>query len=198
MPEPVKEPAPRTETIVRTLLVAFFVSLVCSSLVASAAILLKPRQAANMLLDVRRNILEVAGLLEPGRDLNQLYESIEPRVIDLETGAYVEDVDPESFDPIEAAKDPTRSVAVPLLVGAGRSLPEAVALSLGAGLMQTSYGTYTLRAHVRWGRAWALAMMQWCFVPIGVAVMMGGGPSVVYGGQAFEALEQFEAIGTPA
>jgi AhpD family alkylhydroperoxidase len=33
---------------------------------------------------------------------------------------------------------------------------------------------------------------------IGVAVMMGGGPSVVYGGQALEALEQFEAIATPA
>jgi AhpD family alkylhydroperoxidase len=33
---------------------------------------------------------------------------------------------------------------------------------------------------------------------IGVAVMMGGGPSVVYGGQALEALDQFEAIGASA
>lgn len=30
---------------------------------------------------------------------------------------------------------------------------------------------------------------------IGVAVMMGGGPSVVYGSQALEALEQFELAG---
>jgi len=30
---------------------------------------------------------------------------------------------------------------------------------------------------------------------IGVAVMMGGGPSVVYGCEALEALEQFEAVG---
>lgn len=28
---------------------------------------------------------------------------------------------------------------------------------------------------------------------IGVAVMMGGGPAVVYGSQAYEALAQFEA-----
>lgn len=163
MPEPVKEPAPRTETIVRTLLVAFFVSLVCSSLVASAAILLKPRQAANMLLDVRRNILEVAGLLEPGRDLNQLYESIEPRVIDLETGAYVEDVDPESFDPIEAAKDPARSVVVPAdidIARVGRRAKQAIVYLVrrdgklskvilpvhGYGLWSTLYGLLAVRA----------------------------------------------------
>jgi AhpD family alkylhydroperoxidase len=30
---------------------------------------------------------------------------------------------------------------------------------------------------------------------VGVAVMMGGGPSTVYGAQALEALEQFEAAG---
>ena len=33
---------------------------------------------------------------------------------------------------------------------------------------------------------------------IGVAVMMGGGPSAVYGAEALEALQQFEAEATPA
>lgn len=33
---------------------------------------------------------------------------------------------------------------------------------------------------------------------VGVAVLMGGGPAVVYGAQAREALEQFEAAGRPA
>jgi AhpD family alkylhydroperoxidase len=33
---------------------------------------------------------------------------------------------------------------------------------------------------------------------IGVAVMMGGGPAVVYGAEAFEALGQFEAVERPA
>ena len=56
MPEPSKKQTRATETVTRTLLVAFLVSLVCSSFVASAAVLLKPRQVANALMDMRRNI----------------------------------------------------------------------------------------------------------------------------------------------
>ncbi|MGB5683951.1 MAG: Na(+)-translocating NADH-quinone reductase subunit C [Polyangiales bacterium] len=108
-----KEQNIKRESVPRTLLVAFFVSLVCSSLVASAAVVLKPRQVANALLDVRRNILEVAGLMEPGGDVNELFGSIEPRIIDLETGAYDDDIDPEEFDSVRAAKDPKQSVAIP-------------------------------------------------------------------------------------
>jgi len=120
VPDAPTQQADKTDTVARTLFVAFCVSLVCSSLVASAAVLLKPRQEANALRDMRRNILEVAGLLEPGGDLDELYRNIEARVVDLETGAYVDGVDPESYDPIEAAKDPTRSVAVPAEIDVAR------------------------------------------------------------------------------
>lgn len=113
MSEPMKEGKAGTETVARTLLVALLVSLACSSLVASAAVLLKPRQVANALLDARRNILEVAGLLEPGREVDELFDSVEPRIVDLATGTYVAGIDPASYDPAEAAKDPERSVAVP-------------------------------------------------------------------------------------
>lgn len=113
MPEPSKEPSAKTDTVLRTLLVALFVSLVCSSFVASAAIVLQPLQVENAILDMRRNILQVAGLWDPGVDVDELFESIEPRVIDLQSGAYVEDIDPEAFDPAEAAKDPELSVQVP-------------------------------------------------------------------------------------
>lgn len=112
MPEVHKEPV-RKESVSRTLLVAFFVSLVCSSLVASAAVLLKPRQVANALLEERRNILEVAGLMEPGGDVNELFARVEPRIVELETGNYVDDVDPRGFDPARAAKDPERGVSIP-------------------------------------------------------------------------------------
>lgn len=113
MPEIPKQPSVKRESVTRTLLVAFFVSLVCSSLVASAAVVLKPRQIANALLDVRKNILEVAGLLQPEGDVNELFAAVEPRVIDLETGAYLDDVDPEDFDPAQARKDPELSVVIP-------------------------------------------------------------------------------------
>lgn len=163
MSDPVKDMGAKTETVARTLLVAFLVSLACSSLVASAAVLLKPRQVANALLDMRRNILAVAGLLDPEGDVNELYESIESHVVDLETGAYVEDIDPGTFDPLEAAKDPERSVAVPAdmdVARVGRRAKQALVYLVrqdgevsriilpvsGYGLWSTMYGFLALEA----------------------------------------------------
>ena len=113
MSEPSRESAPKTDTVVRTLLVALLVSLVCSSFVASAAIVLQPLQIENAILDKRRNILQVAGLWDPQADVERLFESIETRVVDLETGAYVDDIDPDTFEPEEAAKDPELGVQIP-------------------------------------------------------------------------------------
>jgi Na+-transporting NADH:ubiquinone oxidoreductase subunit C len=132
----VKEPRAKTETVARTLLVAFVVSLVCSSLVASAAVLLKPRQVANALLDMRRNILDVAGLFEPDRDVNELYESIERRAVDLETGAYVEDIDSESG----------AEQALVYLVRRDGEVSKIILPVSGYGLWSTMYGFLALEA----------------------------------------------------
>ena len=163
MSDPSQDSGAKTDTVVRTLLVALFVSLVCSSFVASAAVVLKPRQVANAILDMRRNILEVAGLWAPEADVNALFESIEPRVVDLETGAYAEDIDPETFDPAEAAKDPAQGVQIPsdidiakvgrrakhALVYLVRSQGEVSKIILpisGYGLWSTLYGFLALEA----------------------------------------------------
>lgn len=113
MPESAEQTVRARDSIGRTLRVAFLVSLTCSSLVASAAVLLKPRREANEAHHMRRNVVEVAGLLEPGQDVDALFEGIETRVVDLQTGHYVEDVDELRFDPVEAAKDPALSLPVP-------------------------------------------------------------------------------------
>jgi Na+-transporting NADH:ubiquinone oxidoreductase subunit C len=159
----VKKPGSKTDTVVGTLLVALVVSLVCSSLVASAAVVLKPRQVANAVLDMRRNILEVAGLMDPDRDVDELFDGIEPRVVDLEAGAYVEDIDPEAFDPAEAAKDPERSVEVPTEIDVARvgrrarhalvylvrqdgEVTKIILPVSGYGLWSTMYGFLALEA----------------------------------------------------
>jgi Na+-transporting NADH:ubiquinone oxidoreductase subunit C len=159
----VQESRSKKDTVVGTLLVALVVSLVCSSLVASAAVVLKPRQVANAILDMRRNILEVAGLLDPNADVDAAFDRIEPRVVDLEAGAYVDDVDPESFDPAEAAKDPEQSVAVPAdidVARVGRRAKRALVYLVredgevskiilpvsGYGLWSTMYGFLALEA----------------------------------------------------
>lgn len=74
------------ESIGNVLFVAIGVSLVCSVLVASAAIILKPRQQQNELEYQQRIILEVAGLYGPGADVAELYAAIEETSIELASG----------------------------------------------------------------------------------------------------------------
>jgi len=74
------------DSISNTLIVAIGVSFVCSILVASAAIILKPRQLQNEEEYRQRIILDVAGLYDPGADLATLYSSIEERTTQLASG----------------------------------------------------------------------------------------------------------------
>lgn len=101
------------ETPQKMLIVAVSLCLVCSILVASAAVLLKPLQERNKALDMKKNILAAAGLLEEGKDIDELFKKVEPRVIDFETGKYVESIDASTYDLRAAAKDPERSVLIP-------------------------------------------------------------------------------------
>lgn len=54
------------DSIQKTLLVAILLCLVCSVIVAGAAVSLKPIQQANKQLDKNYNILLAAGLVEEG------------------------------------------------------------------------------------------------------------------------------------
>jgi len=106
------------DSISNTLIVAIGVSFVCSILVASAAILLKPRQLKNEEEFRQRIILDVAGLYEPGVDLASLYASIEERTIELASGEQA---------PVYLVMDGARTEQVILPIQ-------------GAGLWSTMYG----------------------------------------------------------
>ncbi|AEC17135.1 Na(+)-translocating NADH-quinone reductase subunit C [Gallibacterium anatis] len=97
-----------------TILVVVLVSLVCSIIVATAAVGLKPTQNEQKLLDKQKNILSVAGLLPAkakGAEIKDLYaKNIEPKIVDLATGDYVSDI--KNFDARVAVKDPAESVAI--------------------------------------------------------------------------------------
>lgn len=105
------------ESTARTLTVALLVCLVCSVFVAGAAVALRPTQEANRQLDKQRSILAIAGLGEAGmsaRQVRDLYaQRITARVVDLETGTFTDAMDPATFDPLAAAKDPQLSEALP-------------------------------------------------------------------------------------
>ena len=74
------------ESIGNVLFVAIGVSLVCSVLVASAAVILKPRQLQNEEEYRQRIILDVAGLYAPGADIGELYQAIEETSTELASG----------------------------------------------------------------------------------------------------------------
>ncbi|MGR9116900.1 MAG: Na(+)-translocating NADH-quinone reductase subunit C [Gammaproteobacteria bacterium] len=101
------------DSLEKTLAIALSLCFICAILVSFAAVALRPLQADNKALDMKKNILDVAGLLVEGTDINQAFdEQIEAKLVNLETGEYVEDMDAASYDQRKAAKDPALSDAV--------------------------------------------------------------------------------------
>ena len=102
------------DSLEKTIAIAVALCLVCAVLVSFAAVALKPLQIDNKAADMKKNILDVAGLLEEGADINAAFsEKIEAKIVDLETGDYVANIDADEFDQRKAAKDPAQSVAIP-------------------------------------------------------------------------------------
>lgn len=145
------------DTAGKTFLVAFILCAVCSVVVSAAAVVLKPAQSANRLLDKKRNILAAAGLLDSGSGIDQLFEQIESKVVDLATGAYVDGVDAVTFDFVAAANSKDQGVAIPLdrdragikhrsrylpvyLVRRDGAVSKVVLPVYGKGLWSTLYG----------------------------------------------------------
>ncbi len=144
-------------SVKNTLTVAIGLSIVCSILVAGTAVILKPKQEQNATDFRQRIILEVAGLYEPGSAPDLEAAGIEARLVNLDTGEYVEAEDAAGFDPIEAARDPAQSVDVPAefdvasvrrrsvlspvyLVRDDEGIDQIILPVRGAGLWSTMYG----------------------------------------------------------
>ena len=86
------------------LFVAITLCLVCSVVVSTAAVKLKPLQERNKILDQKVNILKVSGLWQEDRDVDELFSAIEARIVDLDSGEYTDEIDIETFDQRKAAK----------------------------------------------------------------------------------------------
>lgn len=112
MPEDSDHPR-NNDTVGKTLLVAFTLCVVCSVIVSTAAVSLRPLQEVNKTLNKKRTILLAAGLLPEGADVQQAFRKVQPRVVDLSTGEYVEGADPARYDPQVVAKDPSLTVPIP-------------------------------------------------------------------------------------
>lgn len=98
---------------------AVVVCVVCGIGVAGAAVALSERQAENKVLDQQKQVLFVAGLLQPGQEasaaeITGLFEkNIRSEVIELKSGAEAKGIEAATFNQRRAQKDPATSTAAP-------------------------------------------------------------------------------------
>jgi Na+-transporting NADH:ubiquinone oxidoreductase subunit C len=111
--------ASNNDSIQKTITVALALCLVCSIFVAVAAVGLKPIQDANKDLDRKRNILSAANMLDSSTSIDAVFETIETRIVNLQTGVFATQAElddagitPATYDQQAAAKDPALSVAL--------------------------------------------------------------------------------------
>lgn len=152
------------DSLEKTVNVALALCLVCAVLVSIATVALRPLQGYNKALDMKKNILDVAGLLEEGTDIDQAFaERIESKIVDLKTGDYVDNINVDEYDQRKAAKDPAQNEFIPVekdiasirqkakytkvfLVKNGDQLQSIILPINGYGLWSTMYGFLALEA----------------------------------------------------
>jgi Na+-transporting NADH:ubiquinone oxidoreductase subunit C len=162
-------PSKDKDSIANTFLVSIVLCVVCSLLVSGAAVVLKPLQQKNKLLDKQKNIIAAAGLSEDanslsGKEIEEIFKAkVTRKMVDLSTGEYLED-DP-SFDPLKAAKDPATQAAIEgfdiglanretktlvyLVQDANGKIEKVVLPIYGMGLWSTLYGFVALEADLK-------------------------------------------------
>lgn len=164
--------ASSTDSVKRTLVIAFSLCVVCSILVSGAAVVLKPAQDANKILDRNKNILSAAGLYDPDlhadEEVDSLFAQFTPRLVDLENGRFLSEsevaglgIDLTTYDPRKAVNDARYSRALhadedianikrqllyPMVyvVGEGDAIEQIVLPINGYGLWGILYGFIAL------------------------------------------------------
>ena len=152
------------DSLEKTVAVALALCLVCAVLVSLATVALRPLQNYNKALDMKKNILDVAGLLNDDTDIDQAFKDrIEAKIVDLKTGDYVDNINVDEYDQRKAAKDPAQSEVIPVekdiasirfkaknakvfLVKNGDQLQSIILPVNGYGLWSTMYGFMALDA----------------------------------------------------
>ncbi len=154
------------ESVFQSFLVAACLCIVCSVLVSTAAVKLKPLQDANKLRQMQHDVLSVAGLYQEGTPISEQFKKVEAKVVDLATGQYVDPTTlaSKAADAKAAVKDPDLSVAIAkdadlaglkrrekyaavfLVKDSAGKLQQVILPVRGKGLWSTMYGFLSLES----------------------------------------------------
>lgn len=100
------------DSVTGTLIVALVMCLVCSVVVSTAAVMLKPAQQANAALDMKRNVLMAGGLIDAdqhnAKAIEAAFENITIKYVDLRTGKFTDEA-PAGGSGRAASKIPSAS-----------------------------------------------------------------------------------------
>ena len=149
------------ESVQKTITVALVLCLVCAVVVSSAAVILRPAQAVNEKANMQMNILQAAGLYDPQQSIQEQFQIVTTRLVNLETGEFVEGMDAERYNQRKASKDPSMNrvlsgeediasikrqakIAKIYLVENGDQIEKIILPIHGYGLWSTLYGFMAL------------------------------------------------------
>jgi len=149
------------ESVQKTITVALVLCLVCAVVVSSAAVILRPAQAVNEKANMQMNILQAAGLYDPQESIQDQFQIVTTRLVNLETGEFVEGMDAERYNQRKASKDPSMNrvlsgeediasikrqakIAKIYLIENGDQIEKIILPIHGYGLWSTLYGFMAL------------------------------------------------------
>ncbi|MDP5254885.1 MULTISPECIES: Na(+)-translocating NADH-quinone reductase subunit C [unclassified Vibrio] len=106
--------ASNNDSIKKTLFVVIALSLVCSIIVSTAAVVLRDKQELNAVRDKQTKILEVSGVESKEGSVAELYKQyIEPKLVDFKTGQLVDEtadgIAASDYDQRAASNTPSES-----------------------------------------------------------------------------------------
>ena len=149
------------ESVQKTITVALVLCLVCAVFVSAAAVILRPAQAVNEKANMQMNILQAAGLYDPQQSIQEQFQIVTTRLVNLETGEFVEGMDAERYNQRKASKDPSMNrvlsgeediasikrqakIAKIYLIENGDQIEKIILPIHGYGLWSTLYGFMAL------------------------------------------------------
>ena len=153
----------QNDTLTKTLIVTIGLCLLCSLIVSTASVTLAPLHKQNKKDELKETILQVSGIYRPNVAIEDLYEQVHAKIVDLDQGVYVDTPAADEFDMVRAARNP--DFGTPLstaadIVGIGyrpryakvyliydeKNLDKIVLPIYGYGLWSILYGFITLEA----------------------------------------------------
>jgi Na+-transporting NADH:ubiquinone oxidoreductase subunit C len=158
------------DTTTKTIFVALCLCVVCSILVSTAAVKLKPLQTENKALDIKKNLLLASKLIASSdvtkEEINSAFGSVKKMLVDLDSGTVVTNIDAEKYDEQKALKDSAASIIIDssediakikkrakirpvYLVNKNGSVDQIIIPFHGKGLWSTMYGFLCLDSDTR-------------------------------------------------